>query len=351
MAGGSALPNGWKHQELELRQQEVRTQRTSKNIQVFLSFVSIVTVTVAVIAAYEGVQALRITSDNNAVQANENQLSTAVSALGSSDAAERVAGLELLRRNASEQVLQPLGISTGKEEAYDAYGTALVVLANYIHGYSQKSIAAPKNAGKFGFGYGTPAGGTYPLDVEYAANEISRLLALHHAVKALGIGHVPSLDLSHDELFGLYWPGVDFSWLSGKFFTGIDLREADLAKSKWIRASLTYAYLQCANLKGANFRGADLRGADLRGANVQGANFKGTHLTGKQKADLYGTAKGLPPGLPSRSWNGGGACVKQFTDNAPGPGSSPSPSTASPSPSPPVTPSAAPVISASPRAP
>jgi uncharacterized protein YjbI with pentapeptide repeats len=110
------------------------------------------------------------------------------------------------------------------------------------------------------------------------------------------------IDLSRDELFGLSWVGVRFGWLDA-YMPKIDLRGANLAKSSFAGSDLVGAFLQCANLSGADLSGANLAYADLRGANVAGASFRNANLTHAMLTGVFGTAKGLPPGLSETTWN------------------------------------------------
>ena len=338
----STASGGWKPEELDLRKKEVKAAIGAKRTQIFVSFFTALTVTVAAFAAYESYQSLKATTANNSETAQANQLGVAINALGASDAAERVAGLVLLRVTAGEQISDPATTSPARKAAYDAYLTSLSVLASYIRTYSLQTTRAARNTDSFGLGYGEPAAGSYPIDLNYAADQVKSLLASGHAVKALRKGK-PSLDLSGDELYGQSWPHINFSWLKAAYLVGIDLRAANLIHSSWgRRVSLQNAHFQCANLKGAIFRGANLENADFRGANVEGADFRGAKMSGAQMTYLYGSAKGIPPGISVASWKGPGdrSCIKRFSD-AP-PVASPS---ATPAVSPVASPSASPAVS------
>jgi hypothetical protein len=143
---------------------------------------------------------------------------------------------------------------------------------------------------QFGRGYGEPLPPGIPLDIIYAADQVRYLLGMSKEVAGLKSGQ-PSIDLSHDELFGQPWHLINFGWV-GVYMPGIDLRGADLSSSKWSKNSyLPDAYLQCSDLQGAVFRGANLDYADLRGANVQGADFRSAHIKGAKITDLYGIAR------------------------------------------------------------
>lgn len=313
-----STPEPWKPGELDLRQREVdaalsnaKTQRSLSRLQVISAVISLIAVAAAVFAAYQGYKAVRQSAasnaqqaKNNVTQAEANQVSTAVNALGSNDSAERVAGLLLLRMNAISEISPRPSSSADREKAYNNYVMSLLVLAYYINNYSLKFIHGNAD---FGLGYGSPPAPGTPLDITQAADEIRILLYEKRAAEALDGGLAPALDLAHDELYKQSWNGVNFSWLSGKFFAHIDLRGSYLIKSGWRKAFLEGAYLQCADLAHANFRGADLRHADLRGADIQGADFTGAHLAGAQINDLYGKAEGpLPVGkranTPRKLW-------------------------------------------------
>jgi uncharacterized protein YjbI with pentapeptide repeats len=138
----------------------------------------------------------------------------------------------------------------------------------------------------------------------YAADELRLLLGMGAAVRSIASSGEPAIDLSHDELYGLSWSGITFGWLSTAYMLRVDLRSADLARSRWSRSSfLAGAYLQCADLSSADFRGADLAGADLRGANISGADFEGATLNGVKTDGAFGTAKGLNAVNAARTWN------------------------------------------------
>jgi uncharacterized protein YjbI with pentapeptide repeats len=125
---------------------------------------------------------------------------------------------------------------------------------------------------------------------------------LKDQVEPLNAGSV-NIDLSRDELFGISWAGVQFGWLGSAYMPRIDLRGVNLAEANLSGADLAGAFLQCADLRGADLRGANLNDADLRGANVAGANFTKATLKHTRLTHVYGTAQGIPPGLPEAEWN------------------------------------------------
>jgi uncharacterized protein YjbI with pentapeptide repeats len=101
---------------------------------------------------------------------------------------------------------------------------------------------------------------------------------LHRSIRAEAGPLV--INLANVQLYGQGWAGIDFAWLRGRYFPGIDLRGGDLTGSKWGASFLDRAHLQCANLGDASLQGASLVGADLRGANLEGADFTGARLDG-----------------------------------------------------------------------
>lgn len=132
------------------------------------------------------------------------------------------------------------------------------------------------------------------------------LLDLRDKVTSLS-GRRLGVDLSHVVLYGQSWRGIDFSWVD-HYSRGLDLRGANLQRSRWGTSYLGHSFLQCADLSGsvfgltrpdgkianaslvfADLRGADLRGAKLHadmteakldGANVEGADFTNANLNG-----------------------------------------------------------------------
>ena len=54
---------------------------------------------------------------------------------------------------------------------------------------------------------------------------------------------LPNIDLALAELYGVPWENIDFSWLGYHVFTGVDLRQANLANSTWGKTELTEAHL------------------------------------------------------------------------------------------------------------
>lgn len=294
----------------------IRSQIRASWAQVAGSVISGAAVIVALIVALQGQKTVNHNSQTSLQQSEDTQLSTAITALGSSETAERVAGLQLLERNAAGRF--SLAAETGESAAnmFSDYTTALEIFSGYLSSHSSSLLTdtstGPPTA-PFGRGYGAPP---IPLDVVYAADQVQMMLGMKGKVTALHAGR-PAIDLSRDELYGQPWTGIDFRWIKA-FLVGIDLRGAYLESSQWgSRSDLSYSYLQCADLQGANFRGADLTYADLRGANVQGADFRGAKIRGAKLTQLYGVAKWSRRSkrvttLPVQEWNLG-TCLQNST--------------------------------------
>jgi hypothetical protein len=314
--------------------QNIRSQIRASWAQVAGSAVSAAAVIVAIFVAWQGQEAVNHNSQTSLQQSEDTQLSTAITALGSSELAERVAGLQLLERNAAGRF--SLAAETGESpvNVFSDYTTALEIFSGYLSSHSGALLtgtSAGQAASLFGRGYGTPP---IPLDIVYAADEVQLMLDMKAEVTALHAG-LPAIDLSRDELYGQPWTGIDFRWIKA-FLVGIDLRGSYLESSQWGRQSdLSYSYLQCADLQGANFRGANLTYADLRGANVQGADFRGARIRGAKLTQLYGVATwsrrpDRVTTLPVNEWNLDGCLQKsalwdQPVPASPQPGSSPTP--------------------------
>ena len=302
-----------------------RSQIWSGRAQMLAAMVSVIAVCIAIVVARQGQETVNNNSQTALRQAEDNQLSTAITALGSSDVAERTAGVLLLTQNVSSRFKLTAETGETSTSVYSNYVTALEIFSGYIRGHGEDFLSgtsAGPMAQQFGPGHGTPPVttlGDIPIDINYAADQLINLMQLKGDVVALKSGQ-PSIDLSNDELYQQYWEGINFTWIIA-FMPGIDLRGADLRSSQWGNTSdLQGAYLQCADLEGEDFRGTDLSRADLRGANVQGADFRGAKMTETQITQLYGSAK-WPRGLhgitalPVQGWNQA-ACLQnsQFWD-------------------------------------
>lgn len=324
--------------------------------QVIIAGATVVALVVTIIVARQGQVAVNHNSQVTLRQSLDGQLSTAITAVGSSDPAEEVAGLLLLTQNTSSRFALSGESGEPAADIFGDYTTALQILSGYISSKGEEFLTgySDQASSPFGRGYGIPASPGIPLDITYAADQIKVLVGpgMPKAVAALGLGKQPSIDLAHDELAGQPWTRINFSWVSA-FLVGIDLHGASLEFSQWSRSSdLSYAYLQCANLSGADFAGADLSYADLAGANVQGADFRGAHLKGTMLAPVYGVAtwSRRPTGLttlPVARWDQS-ACLRnsQFWRNAPTVASFPS---AVPSPRPTASSTPEPSVSETPQ--
>ena len=316
--GGETMAESdeWKDQELKLRQKEVRRQGWGIVTQLLAGVGTLATVAVAAYVANQGEQAYKAATQVSMQQAQDNGLSTALNSLGSSDVAERVAGMVLLEENAADR-LSPTSVAVfGRQSAYAHYGDVLEIFSGYLHSHGSQYLTAAGQAGAaFGLGYGLQPATGFSLDLQYAVDQVTALLSLKDQVFALHWRRTPAIDLSSDELYAANLTGTNFSWLKAAYMVGIDLRGAymervqlssgdDLADSFLQCADLQGAHLQGVNLRGADLRGANLsdlnlRGADLRGANLEGAivdgtNFAGAKKTGAILTGMYGTAKGLP---------------------------------------------------------
>jgi hypothetical protein len=284
--------------------------------QVIASVATAAAVIVAIWVATQG----QVTVDRDAratlQQSEDAQLSTAITAIGSGNTSEEIAGLLLLARNTSDRFALMSETRETPADVSGDYTTALQILSGYLSSQGQAYLTgSPALAATFGRGYGLPPSPGIPLDMIYAADQVKYLLSsgIAASVAALHAGLPPSLDLSNDELDGQPWAGINFGWINA-YLVGIDLRGADLGQSQWsARSDLSGAYLQCADLAGANFRGANLRDADLSGADVQGADFTGADLQGAVLTSMHGVATWpqhtTEATLPANDWDQG-ACLQ-----------------------------------------
>jgi pentapeptide repeat protein len=335
----------------------VRDKTWADRAQLIVAVATVAAVFVTIVVACQGQQAVNHNSQVTMRQSLDTQLSTAITAIGSSDTAEEIAGLLLLTQNTQSRF--SLMNQTGEPSAdvFSDYTTALQILSGYLSSRGEQYLTGytDQATAPFGRGYGMPASPGIPLDIFYAADQVNVLFGsgMQKTVTSLGLGEQPRIDLSNDELQGQPWTGINFGWIQGYLF-GIDLRGAYLERSHWSASSdLSHAYLQCADLQGADFAGANLSYADLAGADIQGANFRGANLEGATLRPVYGAATWSQPpaGLSVHSvsrWDQA-ACLQshQYWRNAPAPGAGPSPGpTASASPKPSVTQSPKPTVTA-----
>jgi Pentapeptide repeats (8 copies) len=283
-----------REREVEFRDRELKGQRRARFWQAVGVILTTFAVGLAAVASFSAVRAVKVAQEGIQQQSDEGRLSSAIAAIGGQYPAQRVAGFTLLRRQI-EKILERAvrgGVdAVAGNDAYNLYKMSLDVLENYL-----KNPAASAQAGdpadgsmKSGLGYGSP----HRLsDSVYAADQLKGLLDLKDEVRQVAEEQsMPAVDLSRAELYGQYWPNIDFSWLAGHNFVKTDFRGATLTKSEWGRSSLREAYLQCANLAGANFNGTNLTDADLRGADMAGAHFNGAILTGAKLDGAFGLDK------------------------------------------------------------
>jgi hypothetical protein len=270
--------------EVDAQEDAVRVQRRSFWSQVAVAIAAILASLAAVFAAGQARSAVNVAEQGVQGQDAENQLSTAVTALGGPTQAQRVAGVTLLERNVADQ----LAIATneqGRWNAYSLYLSAVTVLANYLQSGAPLATDAPcPNVGE---------------DVKYAGDELKTLLDMRQQIVGLEEGRI-AIDLSRAELCTQYWKGISFDWLSAAYLWKIDLRGSNLQDSHWGTAYLADAQLQCADLSGADLSHANLTGADLRGANLVGASLPKTI----QPAQLDGAIR-----VPTNGWDSG-SCLE-----------------------------------------
>lgn len=313
MAEETAEDSHWEKRERTLRGREVSFQGWTVFTQVLVSLGTLAAVIVAIYVAVQSQHASQADAQVSLQQEQDSHLATALSALGSGNVAERIAGLVLVGQNAADRIL-PASIAVfGPQSAYSHYSDALDIFSGYLQsGTADFLVSAKQENPSFGVGYGQEPE-AIRLDVQYALDELQKVLTLQMQVSALQEGS-PSIDLSHDELYGADLAGTNFGWvkadlyhidLRGAYMTGVQLSGHDTLKLAYLQCAnlsgadlrsvnLEHADLRGANLSGATLHGTDLTGADLMGADVSGAKFIGVRLAGTTLTGMYGTASGLP---------------------------------------------------------
>jgi hypothetical protein len=321
---GNGKPE-WKPGEDTLRKSEVRWGKVSVVVHGLVALIAVGAVYVGIKATNTAKDAVDTAREGTERQTSEDRLSTAIGAIGGDQPGERVGGLAMLRRHVGSQLSAANSDDEGSDEerrqkGLDAlllYTAALDVFENYLRNPPDDQADADG-----GLGYGMP---DVPADNAYAAKELREMMRLRSEVEALDIDSAlspaPTLDLAVDvakvQLRGQSWAGIDFAWLNGHYFRGIDLRSANLADSRWGESSLQKAFLQCADLDGAKFIGTKLRGADLRGANISDADFSDAKVARIKLDRVYYAGDRPPKGLPKLppitqqgEWEGPQKCIR-----------------------------------------
>jgi hypothetical protein len=323
----------WKDGEKELVEREIRQGWLKLIVEAAIAGAAVIAAVVAYSAATAAKDAVEVAAAGIERQADEDRLSTAISSIGADQAAQRVGGFALLRRHVGAEVTAASRDDANSDDerldAYRLYTVGLDVLENYLRSPGDVPIGPVGQPA--GLGYGRPI---VPDDNRYAANELRALVNLRADVEALGLDATPvtpgpSVDLSSVQLFGQSWRGIDFSWLAGHYFVGMDLRGANLSESVWGGSDLSRAFLQCADFTKAKLIGANLEGADLRGATLIDAKLTGAKLAGAdlRAADLSGV-KGLSDEqLKGVIWDETTAGLEEYELPPPGPLSTAPPDT------------------------
>src|SRR5262245_36426618 len=165
-------------------------------------------------AAKDASRAVDVAADSIERQSSEDRLSTAITATGGDQAAERAAGFRLLQQLAAREIAAAES-PREREDAHSLYGASLDVLEVYL----RNGPEVPVDSETAGRGYGRP---TVPIDNVYAAAVLFQLMELEEDVLDLVPGRpAPGVDLANVQLYGVSWKGIDFSWLGGHFFRGI----------------------------------------------------------------------------------------------------------------------------------
>ena len=286
-----APANRWKPGERELRNREVARQSYASIAQIVIAAVAIIGVFIAGLAALKAGDAVDIAKRGIQSNADENRLSTAIDGIGGADAAQRVAGLTLLRRLATQRLENATEAGATDSDQRDArrlYHATVDILATFL----KTTSASPEDLS---------VESRQPIDFVYAEADLKRWLENKDSYRQLAHGggrftterralEYPNVDLANAPLFGVAWSKIDFSWLGARNLPGVDFRRADLSNSTWGLSTLRGAHMQCVRAEGSQFRkshfdradlsDAHFKSADLRGATFQGANLSRSDFTG-----------------------------------------------------------------------
>jgi hypothetical protein len=171
----------------------VNTQKFTVRIQAGALAIAAIATLAAAYAAYQAGNAVKTSQHIASQQAIENQIGTAVTAVGEKSPANQVAGLTLLGSSVQSEVNAAVEDPNLRGNAYNAYLTSLEMIHVYL-----RSNTIP---------------GRYPpIAAIYAADELRGILALGPRVVLIHHRPRPSIDLSLIGLAGISWTGLALSW-------------------------------------------------------------------------------------------------------------------------------------------
>lgn len=126
-----------------------RSQIRAAWAQVGATGIAIAAVIVTIFVAWQGQVAVNHNSQTALEQSEDSQLSTAITALGSGNTAERVAGLLLLARNTSARFTLSPKAGEARANVFDDYTTALQIFSGYLSSHGE-TFLADTSTGKAG---------------------------------------------------------------------------------------------------------------------------------------------------------------------------------------------------------
>lgn len=133
-------------------EEPVRDKTWADRAQIIVAAATVVALFVTIVVACQG----QVTVDHNSQvtlrQSEDAQLSTAITAIGTNDVTEQIAGLLLLSRNTKSRFTL---MSQSGEPAADVYGdytTALQILSGYLSSYGESYLTGPDAPAGFGRG-------------------------------------------------------------------------------------------------------------------------------------------------------------------------------------------------------
>jgi hypothetical protein len=121
----------------ELEYKYKRSQIRAAWAQVGATGIAIAAVIVTIFVAWQGQVSVNHNSQASLQQSEDSQLSTAITALGSGNTAERVAGLLLLARNTSARFTLSPKAGEARANVFDDYTTALQIFSGYLSSHGE----------------------------------------------------------------------------------------------------------------------------------------------------------------------------------------------------------------------
>lgn len=120
----------------------IHSQILNARAQVALARATAAAVLITIFVAFQGQETVSHNSQTTLLQSEDSQLSTAITAIGSDNTAERIAGLLLLTQNASSRFTLMAETGENPTDVYNYYTTVLQILSGYLSSQGEAFLTA-----------------------------------------------------------------------------------------------------------------------------------------------------------------------------------------------------------------